>query len=74
MPAINMAAITPETYIATGNDVNVRSGPGVTYPILGALNKGTRETGIVKNGWLEFTYNGEKAYCSADYFIPDVSA
>lgn len=57
---------TSKTY-KTADNVQVRSGPGTTYTSLGKLDKGTKVTGTVTNGWLEFTFNDKTAYCSASY-------
>lgn len=57
-----------ESYTVLKDGVNVRSGPGTSFSRLGSLSKGTKETGTVKDGWLEFTYNGKSAYCMAKYF------
>ncbi len=55
-----------KTYTTTEN-VKARSGPGTTNPALGTLDKGTKVTGTVSNGWLKFTYEDKTAYCSASY-------
>ena len=74
-PSKSPSAVTStaktETYTVTNAGVYVRSGPGTTFSKLGMLDKGTKESGIVKDGWLEFTYNGESAYCSAKYLSND---
>lgn len=57
-----------ETVYAT-TDVNIRSGPGVEYPILGMHTYGSSisRTGIGSNGWSRIIYNGETAYMSSEY-------
>ncbi|NJM41266.1 MAG: SH3 domain-containing protein [Anaerolineae bacterium] len=50
--------------------MNVRSGPGTTYSILGRLNQGQTivATGKTADGqWLQVTYNGAKAFVFAAY-------
>ena len=50
--------------------LNVRSGPGYSYSILGRLNQGQtiNATGKTADGaWLQFDYNGTKAYVFAQY-------
>lgn len=47
--------------------VNVRSGPGTGYRILGVLSPGNEISGYVGDGWFETTYNGETAYVSQNY-------
>lgn len=54
-------------YTITTDGLKVRSGPGTSYAVLGLLDTGARVTGTVSDGWLKFTYDGRKAYCSADY-------
>ncbi len=63
-----------ETYTVTNDGVNVRSGPGTSYSKLGMLIKGAKETGVITDGWFEFTYNGKSAYCSAKYLSKDSDA
>lgn len=67
IPALAASTAANQTYVVTGTYVNVRSGPGVAFEKLGKLEKGTKETGVVTNGWLKFTYDGADAYCSASY-------
>jgi uncharacterized protein YgiM (DUF1202 family) len=49
--------------------VNIRSGPGTSYRILGGLVAGQRITAIGKpaNGWVKVQFNGSTAYISAQY-------
>jgi len=49
--------------------VNVRSGPGTTYDILGGLYPGLTVTvrGTAKNGWTPVYYNGRAAWISSEY-------
>lgn len=58
-----------ETAVINGNGVNVRSGPGSTYPIIGNLSK---NTGIDiterRNGWVKVSY-GTLTGWVADYLI-----
>ncbi len=57
----------PAMYTVTTDGLKVRSGPGIEYSKLGTLDKGSRITGIITNGWIEFTYDGKEAYSSAEY-------
>lgn len=60
-----VAATTP--YVATGS-VNVRSGPGTSYPILGVLARGDAVSGGASaNGWVQVSYRGSPGYVSAGY-------
>jgi uncharacterized protein YgiM (DUF1202 family) len=49
--------------------VNIRSGPGTKYDIVGGLVRGQRITAVSKprNGWVKVRFNGDAAYISADY-------
>ena len=62
---------TPEEardlYMVTCRTLNVRLGGGTGYAKIGTLSRGTVVSGELENGWLKFTYNGQTAYCSADY-------
>ncbi|HEY9294158.1 MAG TPA: SH3 domain-containing protein [Microlunatus sp.] len=49
--------------------VNIRSGPGTTYDIVGGLVRGQSITTVGKasNGWVKVHFNGGNAYISAQY-------
>lgn len=49
--------------------VNVRSGPGTEYDIVGMLYEGSAvvRTGLGSNGWSRVLYNGETAYIRSDF-------
>jgi uncharacterized protein YvpB len=60
----------PVTYqYMTTDDLNVRTGPSVSYKAIGLLKKGT----VIKtnykpsNGWCKIIYNGKTAYVSSAY-------
>lgn len=59
--------VSSSTVQATAN-VNVRSGPGTNYTILGWLSKGetATKTGVSGN-WTIINYNGGKGYVSSSY-------
>ena len=59
-------AATP-TYAVICRKLNVRSGPGTSYDRIGSLSRGALLSGVLENGWLRFTYNGQTAYVSATY-------
>jgi len=72
------AAAAPAPAAAAGGSVftvssatlNVRSGPGYGFSILGKLNQGQtiNATGKTADGaWLQFDYNGTKAFVFAQY-------
>ena len=47
--------------------LNVRSGPGMEYRPIGAVNQGAVVSGPVVNGWIEVQYNGQTGYVSKYY-------
>lgn len=64
------------TVYLTGDQVRVRSGPGIGYSILGSLNKGDpiARTGTVANGWTQVTYGGRTGYISSQYLTDTTPA
>ena len=54
-------------YMVTCRTLNVRLGGGTGYARIGTLSRGTILEGELEDGWLKFPYNGQTAYCSADY-------
>ncbi|MCY4091468.1 MAG: excalibur calcium-binding domain-containing protein [Caldilineaceae bacterium] len=59
--------------VAHAAAVNVRTGPGINYRIIGALERGEtfRPSGRNSDGdyWLEFDYNGQKGWTYAGLMI-----
>ena|GEM_PF-5930583 len=60
--------VTADAATAT-TGVNIRSGPGTSYRIVGGLARGQSITAIGKphNGWVKVSFNGGTAYVSAQY-------
>jgi len=69
----------------TAYGLNVRTGPGVAYPIIGGLSQGDAVEVMGKNAagtWLQIAYSGQEAWISAAYVdltgslteVPEVSA
>lgn len=59
--------------ITTAN-LNFRSGPGTTYPVLGVIPKGTTVNVISESaGWAKFVYSGKTGYASS-YYLQKVSS
>ncbi len=53
----------------TGDSVNIRSGAGTSYSVLGSAKKGTMYAIIGKTGdWYKTYYRGQVAYVSASFF------
>lgn len=48
-------------------NMNVRQQKSTSSTILGVLPLGTKIEGRIKDGWLEFEYNNQKAYLVSDY-------
>ncbi len=67
------AVVTPEPstvdYIrCTGDSVNIRSGAGTSYAVLGSAEKNTRYAVVGKSGsWYKTYYRGKTAYINAQY-------
>ncbi len=58
-----------ETALVTAREVNVRSGPGPDYAILGSYSRGS-SVEVISRGdgqWYAVNYNGTIGYMSADY-------
>ncbi|MGI5885740.1 MAG: SH3 domain-containing protein, partial [Candidatus Spyradocola sp.] len=56
-----------DLYMVTCRTLNVRTGGSTAFSKLGTISRGTVISGTLENGWVKFTYNGQTAYCSADY-------
>ncbi len=72
-PVAQPSALTPEfgqgTIVNCKYSVNVRSGPGTKYSVIGSAPKGTAYTIIEKTGaWYIIEFNGMTAFISAKYF------
>ena len=56
------------TQYVTATTLNVRSGAGTSYSVLGSLSKGTKvEVISTTNGWSKINYNGAIGYVSSQY-------
>ena len=56
------------TYKVTASKLNVRSGAGTTYGIIGSVVKGQALSVMSKSGsWYKINYNGRTGYVSSDY-------
>ena len=59
---------TQTGYMAATTNVNVRSGPGTNYSIIGSLYKGTIVPKLGTSGsWTKISYNGGTGYVSSQY-------
>lgn len=65
----------PSSVSVKGTSVNVRSGPGTSYRILGTVSLGFRfaplelQNDVAANGkkWYKFNYNGQNAFIRSDF-------
>jgi uncharacterized protein YgiM (DUF1202 family) len=56
------------TVVNCTTSVNVRSGPGTTYAVIGSAPKGAKYTVTGQSGsWYKINYNGKTGYISASY-------
>lgn len=54
--------------VTVNSTLNVRSGPGTTYDIIGSIAKGTTVTILAEeNGWYKINYGQKEGYVSKDY-------
>ena len=62
--------VPEEPHKVTGNNVNIRSGPGSEYKVLGTAEKNTLYAANGENGnWYMTYYKGMEAYIYKDYCI-----
>lgn len=55
-------------YEVTGDNINIRTGPGTKYTSVGKLYKGDIiKVKSIDNGWAKFKYNDQYRYVSANY-------
>ena len=72
--SVNHYSFTPDAAVAKKamvlRNLNIRSGPGAQYTLLGKLNVGTEMT-VYKlvNGWYQMTCGNYQGYVHADYII-----
>ncbi|WP_369900037.1 SH3 domain-containing protein [Bacillus manliponensis] len=63
----NPSKATGDYHVNT-NALNVRSGAGTNYGVIGALSKGIKVTVLSEqNGWSKIHYNGKTGYISSQY-------
>ncbi|WP_026927838.1 SH3 domain-containing protein [Granulicoccus phenolivorans] len=61
--------------VTANGGLNVRSGPGSTYRVLGTVGTGAKvdSTGAAQNGWIPITYQGQQGWVSQQYLKADGS-
>ena len=63
-------ATNTTTKYVNASSLNVRSGPGTSYSIVGGLSDGAKVDVISEsNGWAKIVYNDGEAYVSAKYLV-----
>lgn len=69
------AKVDPAAWLTgtvTGSDVNLRSGPGTSYNIIGSLGQNASVTICGQSGdWYKVTTSAGEGYMSKDYVSPD---
>ncbi|MFB9758493.1 SH3 domain-containing protein [Ectobacillus funiculus] len=68
-------APTGQSYYVSADVLNLRTGPGTSYGVLGQLRKGTAVTVLasVGNDWMKVSYNGQTAYVFKPYITSAAS-
>ena len=63
------ASAYADTAILTGDDVNLRSGPGINYEVLGCFEQGTEVIVHDRSNpeWYSVTVNGVRGFMSSNY-------
>ncbi|WP_152523318.1 N-acetylmuramoyl-L-alanine amidase, partial [Paraclostridium bifermentans] len=65
---------TTKTGVVTATSLNVRSGYGTSYGVIGSISNGAKvEIVESKDGWYKIKYNGGYGYVSGDYIKVDGS-
>lgn len=68
MAGNSIPALASTTMYITGNNVNVRTGPGTNYSSIGKVNKGTPMQALsCSNGWYAISINGQTFYVCSRY-------
>jgi uncharacterized protein YraI len=61
----------PNYIVKTSSSLNVRSGPGNNYDVIGKLTNGQKvSVSNIENDWASIYYNGSTAYVSSKYLEP----
>lgn len=64
---VGTAIAATRTMVATSS-VNLRSGPGMSYPVIGMVPGGAKVTATATSGsWIAVTYNGKQGYVFRSY-------
>ena len=70
-----VVAAFAKPYKVTASKLNVRSTPSSSGTVLGSLTQGSKvEVNRISGGWAEITFQGKKAYISAQYIAPVAGA
>lgn len=64
------AAFAATSWVGPNTNLNVRSGPGTNYGVVGSLRACTGFDVVSwQNGWAQFTHNGNYYWVSGKYLI-----
>ena len=64
----NTSSTSSKTVYITASSLNIRSGPGTSYDVVGSLKKAASvNTYESTDGWYKIKYDGKTAYISAKY-------
>lgn len=63
-------------YVVIENDLNLRSGPGVSHGILTVLRRDARVTGtgVTRDGWIQITSGSVTGWVNGSYLMEDFEA
>lgn len=67
---VNATPLSPNACtVSSGSNVNVRSGAGTEYSILGTMRNNTLVEARTSNGWLQITFQGQAGYVFAEIVV-----
>jgi len=63
------SGLTGRIGVSTGDDVNVRSGPGKEHPVIGSVDRNQAyQVYSYEDGWYQISLDGQVGYVIEDYF------
>ncbi|MGA9224974.1 MAG: SH3 domain-containing protein [Mesobacillus sp.] len=69
LPALETAKANNERLTITATSLNVRQGPGLSYPVAGSVKKGEKYLIVKKEGdWIQISLGGSKKGWVAEWF------
>jgi N-acetylmuramoyl-L-alanine amidase len=74
LPALDSARADNGSVSITATSLNVRSGPGLSYPVTGTVKKGEKFSIVKEEGdWIQISIDGSKNGWVAEWFTAKVS-